>query len=195
MPGARPRHRDAVDDKRRLILDQALALVDERGLAAMSMRAVAERVGLTSMALYPYVGGKDALLDGLVDLLNAELGTAYGEDPADIDWRQRLRALGRAVRALAHAHPGAFPLLLNRAAAGASTSWLTAALRGTLHDAGADPAQEARLARMICAFLLGWSTGEVTGGLPGGGGRDPEGEFDADLDDLVRMVEVAVRVG
>ena len=183
-----------MDDKRRLILDQALALVDERGLAAMSMRAVAERVGLTSMALYPYVGGKDALLDGLVDLLNTELGTAYGEDPADIGWRHRLRALGRAVRALAHAHPGAFPLLLNRAAAGASTSWLAAALRGLLHDAGAGPAQEARLARMICAFLLGWATGEVTGGLPGGPGDDPATEFDADLDDLVRMVEVAVRV-
>jgi AcrR family transcriptional regulator len=207
-----------VDDKRRLILDQALALVDERGLAAMSMRAVAERVGLTSMALYPYVGGKDALLDGLVDLLNLELGRACGDDPADIDWRQRLRALGRAVRRLAHAHPGAFPLLLNRAAAGASTSWLTAALRATLHDAGAAPADVPRLARMICAFLLGYPTGEITGGLPGTPPAEPAGgwaeceaagpatgwaereaagaaEFDADLDDLVRLVEVAVRVG
>jgi AcrR family transcriptional regulator len=212
-----------VDDKRRLILDQALALVDERGLAAMSMRAVAERVGLTSMALYPYVGGKDALLDGLVDLLHLELGSAYGDDPADIDWRQRLRALGRAVRALAHAHPGAFPLLLNRAAAAASASWLTAALRATLHDAGVHADQVPRLARMICAFLLGYTTGEVTGGLPGtaasaapetagpaeasravrddaagrpgSGFRERAAEFDADLDDLVRMVEVAVRVG
>src|SRR3954454_1605052 len=110
-PGAR--HRERVDDKRRLILDQALALVDEHGLAAMSMRAVAERVGLTSMALYPYVGGKDALLDGLVDLLTLELGTAVGDEPTDIDWRRRLLALGRAVRSLAYAHPGAFPLLLN----------------------------------------------------------------------------------
>ncbi|WP_436522432.1 TetR/AcrR family transcriptional regulator [Actinoplanes sp. HUAS TT8] len=155
-----------MDDKRRLILDQALALVDERGLAAMSMRAVAERVGLTSMALYPYVGGKDALLDGLVDLLHLELGTSFGEDPAGIDWRKRLRALGRAVRALAHAHPSAFPLLLNRSAAGASASWMTAALRGILHDAGVPTAEAPRLARMICAFLLGYTTGEVTGGLP-----------------------------
>ena len=204
--GPRRRHRDGVDDKRRLILDQALALVDERGLAAMSMRAVAERVGLTSMALYPYVGGKDALLDGLVDLLHLELGTAYGVDLADIDWRQRLRALGRAVRALAHAHPGAFPLLLNRRAAGASASWLTAALRGTLHDAGAPADEVPRLARMICAFLLGYATGEVTGGIPGGDPSDsrtrghttqdqPPTEFDADLEDLVRLVEVAVRVG
>ena len=180
-----------MDDKRRLILDQALALVDERGLGAMSMRAVAERVGLTSMALYPYVGGKDALLDGLVELLNLELGSAYGTELADIDWPERLRALGRAVRALAHAHPGAFPLLLNRPAA-ASASWLTAALLGTLHDAGAPADEVPRLARMICAFLLGFATGEVTGGLPP---AEKDGEFEADLDDLIRLVRVAVRVG
>jgi AcrR family transcriptional regulator len=180
-----------VDDKRRLILDQALALVDERGLGAMSMRAVAERVGLTSMALYPYVGGKDALLDGLVELLNLELGTAYGADLADIAWQDRLRALGRAVRALAHAHPGAFPLLLNRPAA-ASASWLIAALRATLHDAGAPADDVPRLARMICAFLLGYATGEVTAALPA---ADHPAEFDTDLDDLIRLVQVAVRVG
>jgi AcrR family transcriptional regulator len=184
-----------VDDKRRLILDQALALVDERGLGAMSMRAVAERVGLTSMALYPYVGGKDALLDGLVDLLHLELGTAYEGDPAGIDWRQRLKALGRAVRALARAHPGAYPLLLTRPSAGAAASWLTAALRGTLHDAGVPADRVPRLARLICAFLLGHTTGEVTGGLPGvdepGWATGAADEFDADLDDLIRLVEGA----
>lgn len=197
-----------MDDKRRLILDQALALVDERGLAAMSMRAVAERVGLTSMALYPYVGGKDALLDGLVDLLHLELGSRHGDDPADIDWRLRLRALGRAVRALSRRHPGAYPLLLNRPSPG--NSWLTAALRATLHDARVPADEVPRLTRMICAFLLGYTTGEITGGLPSGSAIDPaspaapadEGppageadeEFDADLDDLVRLVEVTVRV-
>ncbi|GAA2464568.1 hypothetical protein GCM10010435_37060 [Winogradskya consettensis] len=182
-----------MDDKRRLILDQALALVDERGLAAMSMRAVAERVGLTSMALYPYVGGKDAMLDGLVDLLNLELAD-YDGDPAEIDWRQRLRALGRAVRGLSLRHPGAYPLLLNRPSPG--SSWLTAALRATLHDAGVAPDTVPRLTRMICAFLLGYTTGEVTGGLPEATPQgDPAGaEFDADLDDLVRLVEVTVRV-
>ena len=181
---------EGVDDKRRLILDQALALVDERGLAAMSMRAVAERVGLTSMALYPYVGGKDALLDGLVDLLNIELGTTYGHDPADIDWRQRLRALGRAVRALAHAHPGAYPLLLTRPTAAAPASWLTAALSATLHDAGLSAERVPRTARMICAYLLGWTTGEVTGGLPRPEAHaDPAAEYEENLNDLIVMVE------
>jgi AcrR family transcriptional regulator len=180
-----------VDDKRRQILDQALALVDERGLAAMSMRAVAERVGLTSMALYPYVGGKDALLDGLVDLLHLELGTAVGEDPADLDWRRRLCALGRAVRSLARAHPSAFPLLLNRSAAGPSAAWLAAALQGILADAGVPSTEVPRQARLICAFLLGYTTGEATGGLPGAATEMLEGaaEFDADLEDLVRLIE------
>ncbi|MEV4707973.1 TetR/AcrR family transcriptional regulator [Actinoplanes sp. NPDC049316] len=222
-----------MDDRRRLILDQALALVDEQGLGAMSMRAVAERVGLTSMALYPYVGGKDALLDGLVDLLHLELGTAYGDDPADIDWRQRLRALGRAVRGLSRRHPRAYPLILNRPSPGGS--WLTAALRATLHDAGVPAEKVPRLTRMICAFLLGYTTGEVTGGLPaadpaappdsvpqfpssqqpdsaspdsaspdsapppsappdGVPAQDDAAEFDADLEDLIRLVEVTVRV-
>ncbi|MBL7256310.1 TetR/AcrR family transcriptional regulator [Paractinoplanes lichenicola] len=179
-----------MDDKRRLILDQAMALVDERGLAAMSMRAVAERVGLTSMALYPYVGGKDALLDGLVDLLGLELGDDVGGERPD-DWRHRLRALGRAVRGLAKRHPGAFPLLLNRPA-GASASWLTAALRGILHDARVPDEHIPRLARMILAFLLGYATGEVTGATTVA--TDSDDEFEADLADLVRLVEVAVRV-
>ncbi|WP_250036200.1 TetR/AcrR family transcriptional regulator [Paractinoplanes maris] len=184
-----------MDDKRRQILDQALALVDERGLAAMSMRAVAERVGLTSMALYPYVGGKDALLDGLVDLLNLELGDDVGDNGGEPDWRRRLRALGRAVRGLAARHPGAFPLLLNRSAAGASTSWLTAALRGILHDADVPGEHVPRLARMILAFLLGYVTGEVTGGLPAPATPGPgDDEFEDDLSDLVRLVEAAVRV-
>ena len=190
-----------MDDKRRLILDQALALVDERGLAAMSMRAVAERVGLTSMALYPYVGGKDALLDGLVDLLHLELGTAYGDDPADIDWRHRLRALGRAVRALARAHPGAFPLLLNRPRG--RRLRLLADRRAARHPArrrGAGRTRCPRLARMICAFLLGYTDRRGhrrPAGRRGRPGTDDErgAEFDDDLDDLVRLVEVAVRVG
>ena len=51
------------------ILDIAVALADERGLAAVSMRAIAERVGVTPMALYPYVGNKAALLDGMLGRL------------------------------------------------------------------------------------------------------------------------------
>jgi hypothetical protein len=104
------------------------------------------------------------------------------------------------VRSLAYAHPGAFPLLLNRDVAGASASWLVAALRGVLHDAEVPAGRIPRLARLICAFLLGYTTGEVTGGLPAteaerGDRETGAAEFEEDLEDLVRLVEATVRVG
>src|SRR5262245_59468364 len=57
---------------REAILDAALRLADEHGLGAASMRAVADQVGVTPMALYPHIGSKAALLDGLVDRMLAE---------------------------------------------------------------------------------------------------------------------------
>jgi AcrR family transcriptional regulator len=145
------------------------------------MRAVAERVGLTSMALYPYVDGRDALLDGLVELLADELRTAVADAPQDEDWRHRLRALGRAVRAVSRAHPRAYPLMLNRP--GASASWLDAAVRGALHDAGVPDAALPRLGRLWAGFLLGLTTAGVTGALA----APDDAEFEADLADLLEL--------
>src|ERR1700754_521736 len=97
-----------MDDKQRQIIDQAIALADERGVDAVSMRAVGQRLGLSPMAIYPYLRSKDALLDGMVERLLAELLTMA---PAAGAWQDRLRAASRAVRVLARRHPGAYPLI------------------------------------------------------------------------------------
>src|ERR1700758_403441 len=95
-------------DRRQEILDAALALADKRGLEAVSMRAVAERTGVTPMALYPQVGSKAELLDGMGERLLSELVPAGAAADADgQDWRERLRALAHAFRKLAHGHPWA----------------------------------------------------------------------------------------
>ena len=60
-------------EKRAEILDIAVSLADERGLAAVSMRAIAERAGVTPMALYPYIGSKTALLDAMLGHLLRQL--------------------------------------------------------------------------------------------------------------------------
>src|SRR5580692_8431174 len=96
-----------VAGRRDQILDAALAMADEQGLDAVTMRAVAARIGVTAMALYPHVSSKDDLLDGLVDHLLAELSRP---DPAQ-PWPDRLRALGRSAREVAHRHPAVAPLL------------------------------------------------------------------------------------
>ncbi|HEX8628837.1 MAG TPA: helix-turn-helix domain-containing protein [Catenuloplanes sp.] len=196
-----------MDEKRRLILEQALALADEQGLAAVSMRAVARRIGLTSMALYPYVGSKQAVLDGLVDVLLAELlaPASAGEG----DWRYRLRTVGRAHRALATAHPGAYPLLSLRPSDSGETPRLTELVYAALLAARVPDREVPRLERLISVVLLGYGTAEATGRFAGGaapptdadlpahrrlGGRlivdvDRDIEFEAALNDLVRLVE------
>src|SRR5687767_6127641 len=64
-----PRPRLDVD----AVVAAAIALADERGLAAVSMRALAKRLGVSAMTLYGYVPGKDELIDLMLDALYAAM--------------------------------------------------------------------------------------------------------------------------
>ena len=89
---------------RTAVLATALRLADERGLAAVTMHAVARSLGVTPMALYRHVADKDALLDGLVELLLTE----YPRPVAEGRWDERLVALADGIRATARRHPAVF---------------------------------------------------------------------------------------
>jgi AcrR family transcriptional regulator len=202
-----------MDDKRQAILDAALALADERGLSAVSMRAVAERAGLTAMALYPYVGTKAELLDGMLGrlLVTMPLPDAQGQG-----WSQRLRALAHAARGLVHAHPWAAALLFSRPAVTADAVRTLDIIYSGLLEAGVSESEVPRLERMVSTVVLGYAASEVGGrfgpgnsdirerremlrGLPLPGHRqllpwlevpvDWDAEFEADLDDLVHLIE------
>ena len=84
------------------VVDAALLLADERGLAAVTVRAVAERVGVSAMSVYTYVPGKPELLDLMVDACYARMPR---EPWADEPWRARLEAVADANRDLLAAHP------------------------------------------------------------------------------------------
>ena len=60
-----------------MIVDAAIAVADEQGMAALSMRAVGERLGRTAMALYPTCPGESELIDLMHDRALAELPTGY----------------------------------------------------------------------------------------------------------------------
>lgn len=84
------------------VVDAALGLADDEGLAAVTMRAVAERVGVSAMSVYTYVPGKPELLDLMVDASCARMTrTPWGGEP----WRDRLLAVATANRSLLTAHP------------------------------------------------------------------------------------------
>jgi AcrR family transcriptional regulator len=206
------RERQALN--RTAILDAALRLADEGGLAAMSMRAVAMEVGVTPMALYPYVGSKAELLDGLVDRM---LGEYLPESvaAAGIAWRERLRRVAGGARDMARRHPTAFTLLFDRPAVTSDAVRLVDFVYQALLDAGVPDEQVPRLERLFTTFCLGYALSEVNGRFSAGT-VDPRGrraqaapgsvpahlrlaaylddavdwdrEFEADVDDLLALV-------
>jgi AcrR family transcriptional regulator len=167
-------------------LQAALALADEKGLAAVSMRAVAERTGVTPMALYPHVGSKAALLDGMVGLLLTDLlpplareaGLADDDDsPAgaarsEPDWWPRLRALAYAARGLIHRHPWSSALLFMRPAVTPDAARSVDRIYVALLDAGVPAPEVPRVERLLSTVILGFAASE-TGGRFGDGGYDP----------------------
>jgi AcrR family transcriptional regulator len=80
---------------RDLVLETAVTLADHEGLAALSMRRLGQELGVEAMSLYHHVANKEALLDGMVDAvvaeLNAEVGPGGGAE-AERDWAAALRA-------------------------------------------------------------------------------------------------------
>jgi AcrR family transcriptional regulator len=96
---------------REKVLAAALEIVDAEGLDALSFRRLAAHFGVTPMALYRYVESKEALLDGIGDLVleKLELPNASAGD-----WRDQLRALAHSFRSQLLAHPAVGPIFLGR---------------------------------------------------------------------------------
>lgn len=97
------------------IVDATLALIDEEGIGAASMRSVAARLGVRAMSLYKHIANRDELFDAVVDRIVNELD----EDPAVQQhpvqgWRPYLETMAHGVRRYALAHPHAFPLVATR---------------------------------------------------------------------------------
>ncbi|MEU5030424.1 TetR/AcrR family transcriptional regulator [Streptomyces milbemycinicus] len=216
--------------RREEILDAALAIADEQGLEAVSMRAVADRVGVTPMALYRHVSDKAALLDGVAGRLLAALlplderevrvGEGAGRAAEPRAWDERLRGLAYACREVARRHPWVAHLLFSRPAVTPDAVRAVDVIYTALIDAGVPDREVPRLERLISTFVIGFAASEASGRFAPGTvdprgrrGRLPEGElpghgrlapwldlpvdldaeFEADLEDIRRLVEAVAR--
>jgi AcrR family transcriptional regulator len=144
---------------RAAVLTATLELADGKGLAAVSMRAVADRLGVTPMALYRHVGDKQQLLDGLVERVLAELPLP---DPAQ-PWLDQLHAMSQAMRATARRHPDVFPLLLQRPAVTPGAVRAREGVYAALRSAGVSEEDVPRTERMLSTFVLGFAASEAGG--------------------------------
>jgi AcrR family transcriptional regulator len=103
-PATVPRHGPRQGLSIDAVVDAATELADAEGLEAMTMRRVAQVLGVVPMTLYTYVPGKAELLDLMLDAAYARMPRT---DTSGQPWRQRLAAVAAENRALFEAHPWA----------------------------------------------------------------------------------------
>jgi AcrR family transcriptional regulator len=92
------------------VLQAAVALADQAGLEAFSMRGLAQELGVVPMALYKHVANKEELLDGMVDIVFSEIELP----PGDLDWRPAMRRRAISTRAALKRHSWAIGMMESR---------------------------------------------------------------------------------
>ena len=160
-PELRQRRGRGLSEER--IVTTALRIIDESGLGAVSMRAVANRLGVEAMSLYKYVRNRDTLFDAVVDRIVNELSTDDGVPTRpEHGWRHYLAAVAWGIRRYAKGHPHAFPLVATRPTEAPwinpplrSLPWIEAFLAALL-DEGFTPEQALFAYRAFNGFLLGY---------------------------------------
>jgi AcrR family transcriptional regulator len=136
---------------RDLIRDTALAMIDEEGLAALSMRRLAQVLGVQAPSLYSHYPTKDDLLDAVADLVVADVDTSGFDE----GWREGLVTWARSYRAALLAHPGTVPLIASGAGRRAAFLAMADAVHGGLVGAGWPPRRATMIAGAVKYLVIG----------------------------------------
>ncbi|MEO6579495.1 MAG: TetR/AcrR family transcriptional regulator C-terminal domain-containing protein, partial [Candidatus Limnocylindria bacterium] len=93
---------------RERVLDAAISLADRGGIGALSMRKLAQELGVEAMTLYYHVANKEAILEGIVDMVVSEIELP----PADAEWKPALRRSAISAHDVLQRHPWTAGLML-----------------------------------------------------------------------------------
>lgn len=172
---------------RREIQEAALRLIDEERLEALTVRRLGAALGVDPMALYRHFENKEALLDGVAELLWEEVERASRDGD---DWKDQLRSIARALRELAHAHPNAYFLLMTREVMPEAALSLCEAKLKALKEAGFDEDLAARAVRTLVSYGVGYGAVELSYLLS----EDPgSAEFASEAERLMRVMRMVPR--
>ncbi|WP_232661629.1 TetR/AcrR family transcriptional regulator [Pseudonocardia sp. TRM90224] len=143
---------------RERVLRAAVALADAEGIAALSMRKVGAELGVEAMSLYKHVANKADLLDGMIDLVFAEIELPLPEG----DWKATIRRRVISVRAAILRHPWASGLMESRAEPGPETLRHHDAVLGTLRAGGFSIELAAHAFSLLDSYVYGFAMQERT---------------------------------
>ena len=155
MPSMTTRRRTAPPTplNRERVLRAAVALADEDGLGALTMRSLAKTLGVEAMSLYNHVANKDALLDGMIELVFDEIEPPL---PGGF-WKAELGKRAVSTRAALLRHPWAVGEMEGRAAHGPANLRIHDAVLGCLLAAGFDDAMAVRAYSVQDAYIYGFA--------------------------------------
>ena len=141
------------------VLQAAVELADREGVGSLSMRRLAKELGVEAMSLYHHVaGGKQALLDGMVDLVFGEI-----ELPGDDgDWKAAMRRRAISAREVLGRHPWAIALMESRRTPGPANLRHHDAVLGCLRRAGFPVALTAHAYSILDAYIYGFALQEAS---------------------------------
>ena len=153
---------------RSIVLEAAIALADEDGFEGLSMRRLAQELGVVPMALYKHVANKDELLDGMVDIVFGEIESP----PIDDDWRSAMRRRAISVREAMTRHSWAIGLMETRSPGPANLRNHNAVM-GCLREAGFSFETAIHAYSVQDAYIYGFAQQEKTLGFraPGDAGE------------------------
>jgi AcrR family transcriptional regulator len=138
---------------RERVLHAAIAHADEGGLEAVTMRKVAEELGVAPMALYRHVANRDDLVDGMVDIVFSEI-----ELPAaGADWKTAMRERAISVRDAMLRHRWAIGLMESRTNPGPANLRHHNAVIGSLRAAGFAMAMAAHAYSLLDSYIYGFA--------------------------------------
>ncbi|MFE9748406.1 TetR/AcrR family transcriptional regulator [Saccharothrix saharensis] len=134
------------------IVAAAIQVAETKGLAALSMRRVAEELGVGTASLYTYLPGKAELEALMVDAIGAE-GPLPDDWPGD--WRAKVEAWARTDHELYRKHPWVLHLVATVAAPGPNLlRWMDSALR-VLRETGLPEAEKMAVVESVDAYVRG----------------------------------------
>ncbi|MDT0326996.1 TetR/AcrR family transcriptional regulator [Nocardiopsis lambiniae] len=154
--GRGSRRPEALDRDR--VLASAVALADTDGLGAVTMRSLAQALGVKPMSLYHYVRGKEDLLDGMVDLVFGQIDLPEVDKP----WRTEIRRRAVSARTVLARHPWALALMDTRTTPGPGTLRHHDSVVGVLMNNGFSPAMTERAYVIIDAYVYGFVLQEAS---------------------------------
>lgn len=135
------------------IAETALAIIDAEGLEALTMRRLADAIGVRPMTLYRYLPDKEAILAVVADRLwEPLLEIAEGES-----WRERVRAAWLGLHELMQQHPHATPMIARAGTYSANAATATARMLDILRQAGFPPALAAEVMHALGATVVGFA--------------------------------------